>query len=280
MWTQQSRDDIAKKKKSHLERQDYTMNKLVRRKKKSQSHGTNTSSYLLAGLLWVSSSTCYDAKKCSVNGNLQQSVTEHEFILGIFPLFPWSVIKLWPFFFFFLLHLVQKPNCPNVIQPAKPFFCETLAVRLCIDSGCTLGLLPVYWGRGFGSATLRPEDLKILSLTLPESARCDSCHCLTCERKINWANKVSSHPPATAIMLYECATGPFSRAQIYVYIHHEYMYIYIFKDTFKFRLMLRQKKSNPVIFQWPSPLVLSSFPQRRTTVIFFSLKTEISPEVS
>lgn len=35
-------------KKRHLEQQDYTMNKLVRKKK--QSHGTNTSSYLLAGL--------------------------------------------------------------------------------------------------------------------------------------------------------------------------------------------------------------------------------------
>lgn len=115
---------------------------------------------------------------------------------------------------------------------------------LCIDSGCTLGLLPAYWGRRFGTANLCPEDLKTLSLTLPESARCDSCHSLTCEPKINWANKVSSHPPATAIMLYECATGPFSRAEIYVYIHHEYMYIYIFKDTFKFRLMLRQKKQN------------------------------------
>lgn len=163
MWTQESRDNIATK----VIWSDKTTRWTSWREKKISnshcaSHGTNTSvhsgSYLLAG-------ACGSVV-------LLAMMQRNALWMGTYSSQPRSMDLFWEFFcslfrdqrsnfglFPFLLHLVQKPNCLNVFQPLKPFCCETLAVRLCIDTGFTLGPLPVYWGRGFGSATLCPEDL-------------------------------------------------------------------------------------------------------------------------
>lgn len=95
-WCEHSKAEMISQKKSHLERQDYTMNKLVRKKKTVtwNKHFLR----LARRSLWVSSSICCDAKKCFCEWKLTAVSHRAWIYFGNFSLFPWSAIKLWPFF--------------------------------------------------------------------------------------------------------------------------------------------------------------------------------------
>lgn len=94
-WCEHSKAEMISQKKSHLERQDYTMNKLVRKKKTVtwNKHFLR----LARRSLWVSSSICCDAKKCFCERKLTAVSHRAWIYFGNFSLFPWSAIKLWPF---------------------------------------------------------------------------------------------------------------------------------------------------------------------------------------